>query len=126
MASPKKVIVVGASSGMGRELAILYCKLGCKVGITGRRKTLLEELQQQFPSDIIIQSFDNVSDDVEQNLTGLISKLGGLDLFILSSGAGYINRALDFQIEKNTIDLNVLSWTRIIDFTFNYFMQQAH
>ncbi len=46
----KKVIIIGASSGIGKQLALLYLKAGHKVGITGRRKELLEEIQQQYPS----------------------------------------------------------------------------
>ena len=45
----KKVIIIGATSGIGKELALLYLKTGNKVGITGRREELLKEIQQQFP-----------------------------------------------------------------------------
>lgn len=122
----KKVIIVGASSGIGRELAILYARSNCMVGITGRRKNLLEELQFQFPDKIVLQSLDNTKDDVEEIISELISRLGGLDLLILSSGTGIINSSLDWQIEKETIDLNVTAWTRIAIFTFKYFKEQNH
>src|SRR5437870_5397225 len=112
----KKVVVVGATSGMGKEIAILYAKRNHEVGITGRRKNLLEELQKQFPQNIFIQSFDNVNDDVEKNLSELIEKLGGLDLMIISSGMGYLNADLNFSVEKETIDLNITAWTAIADF----------
>lgn len=122
----KKVIIVGASSGMGKELAILYAKKNCTVGITGRRKNLLRDLQQQFPQNISIQSFDNTQDDVEKNLTQLIEKLGGLDLMIISSGTGDLNPELDYSVEKQIIDLNVTAWTAIADFTFSFFRRQNH
>ena len=122
----RKVIVVGASSGIGRELAMIYADHNCKVGITGRRKNLLEELQHKFPDRVIIRSFDNVNDNIEENLSALIESLGGLDLLVLSSGTGDLNTSLDWLIEKNTLDLNVLAWTHIADFTFNFFRQQGH
>ena len=122
----QRVIIVGASSGIGRELAIIYAGKGCKIGISGRRVHLLEELQKEFPAQIIIQPFDNTKDEVEQQLSDLISKLGGLDLFILSSGTGYLNSSLEFAIEKETIDLNVMAWTRIADFIYNYFKVQKY
>ncbi len=45
----KKVIIVGATSGIGKGIAQLYAKKGYKVGITGRRIALLLELKQQSP-----------------------------------------------------------------------------
>lgn len=94
------------------------------MGITGRKKDLLEELQRQFPNQILIQSFDNTKDDIGKNLTELISRLNGLDLLILSSGTGEINSSLNWTVEKEAIDLNVTAWTEIADFTFNFFKQQ--
>ncbi len=44
----KKAIVIGSSSGIGKELAILLSKNGYKVGITGRRKNKLEKIQIQM------------------------------------------------------------------------------
>ncbi|MBK9733004.1 MAG: SDR family NAD(P)-dependent oxidoreductase [Chitinophagaceae bacterium] len=122
----KKVIIVGASSGIGRELAILYAKKNCLVGITGRRKDLLDELRDEYPDQIIPLSFDNTKDDVEYHLQLLISKLKGLDLLVLSSGHGEINTSLDWKIEQGTLELNVTAWTQIADFTFNFFKQQNH
>lgn len=122
----KKVIIAGASSGIGRELAKLYAKDGFKVGITGRRKNLLEELEQEFPATILIQPFDHTSEHLEKNLGELISKLGGLDLFILSAGNGELNSSLNWQVERATLDLNVIAWTEIADFVFNFFSNQKY
>ena len=120
----KKIIIVGASSGMGRELAILYAKNNCLVGVTGRRSNLLEELHQQFPKNIFTQCFDNTKDDIEKNLSALVSQLGGLDLMIISSGVGYLNPSLDATVEKQTLDLNVTAWTAVTDFSFNFFTEK--
>ncbi|MEO6169102.1 MAG: SDR family NAD(P)-dependent oxidoreductase [Chitinophagales bacterium] len=122
----KKVIIVGASSGIGRELAILYAKKKCIVGVTGRRRELLNELKDQYPEHIIPSSFDNTKDDVEYHLQQLIAKLGGLDLLILSSGKGELNAPLEWHVEQETIELNVMAWTQLADFTFNYFKGQKH
>ncbi len=122
----KKVIIIGASSGIGRELALLYAKKNCMVGITGRRAQLLDELHKLYPDQLIPRSFDNTKDDVEYHIGQLIARLGGLDLLILSAGHGEINTALAWEPEQNTIALNVISWTQIADFTFNYFRQQKH
>lgn len=41
----KSILVIGATSGMGREVAEIYIRRGYRVGITGRRKHLLNEIK---------------------------------------------------------------------------------
>ena len=53
----KKAIVIGATSGIGKELAKLLADNGYKVGITGRRTELLEELQS-VSSNFHIKTLD--------------------------------------------------------------------
>ncbi len=43
---PKRVIIVGATSGIGKEMTLQYLQKGCHVGITGRREMLLNEMKQ--------------------------------------------------------------------------------
>jgi short-subunit dehydrogenase len=121
----KKAIVVGATSGIGRAVAELFAEAGYKVGITGRRRELLSELQRQRPESYISNVFD-VTDtgSVVDHLEALVSELGGLDLLFLSSGTGNRNEALDFDIEIETVNTNVGGFTCIVDWTFNYFRQQ--
>ncbi len=121
----KKVIIVGASSGIGRALAILFARQNWMVGVTGRRKELLDELYDLYPEQVVPLAFDNTKEDATHKLQLLISKLGGLDLLVLSSGTGNINSALDWSIEEDTLLLNVVAWTRIADYTFNYFNAQG-
>ena len=54
----KKAIVIGATSGMGRELAILLAADGYRVGITGRRTELLEELKERLGSETYVKPMD--------------------------------------------------------------------
>lgn len=121
----KKAIIVGATSGIGKELAQLLVTHNYKVGITGRRTVLLEEQKSQNPNAYITRTFD-VTDTaiIEENLNALVTELGGLDLLIISSGTGAINLKLDFEIEKRTIDTNVSGFTCVADWGFNYFQNQ--
>jgi short-subunit dehydrogenase len=50
--------------------------------------------------------------------------IGGIDLLIISSGIGEINDRLAFEIEKRTIQTNVVGFTCIADWAFNYFEKQ--
>lgn len=123
----KKAIVVGATSGIGRELAKLLAKNGYKVGITGRRSELLNELCLENPEAFIAKTFDNREyETIAENLDGLVKSLGGLDLLVISSGTGKVSDELDFENEKNTILTNTLGFTRIADWAINYFENQKY
>ena len=54
----KRIIIVGATSGIGRKMAELYAQKGNIVGITGRRKELLDEIEKMFPGQIKTECFD--------------------------------------------------------------------
>lgn len=123
----KKCIIIGATSGIGRELARLYSSKGYLVGITGRRENLLKELSAEKPESYKIKSFDiSIPDNSRKNLNELAEELGGLDLIIINSGTGNGNDNLDFEIEKETIMTNVLGVTEISGWAFNYFRNQGH
>lgn len=123
----KKAIIIGATSGIGKELAELLTKHNYKVGITGRRTERLDELKQQKPDSYLTKSFDACDTNVSiEKLEELASELGGLDLLVISSGTGEINESLDFEIERRVIDLNVTGFTNIIDWVFKYFEKQKH
>lgn len=120
----KKAIIVGATSGIGNELAKILAKNGYKIGITGRRKTELQELQKIDPESYEISSFDCTIESNAEKLSQLTEKIGGLDLLILSSGTGDLNEGLDFEIEHKTNLLNVNAFTEIVDWAINYFEKQ--
>jgi short-subunit dehydrogenase len=120
--SMKKAIIIGATSGIGEGLAKILTDNNYKVGITGRRTELLEALKAQKPNDYFISSFDiSNTQIIDEKMTALVSELGGLDLLVISSGTGELNEPLNFSIEKRTIDTNVLGFTCIADWAFNYF-----
>lgn len=121
----KKAIVIGASSGIGKELVRQLYSSDYKIGITGRRMTLLEELKFESPEKILIRSFDIIDTDHSiKCLEELVSELDGLDLLIISSGTGDLNESLDFEVEKTTIDTNVTGFTNIADWGYSYFQNQ--
>jgi short-subunit dehydrogenase len=123
----KKAIIVGASSGIGFELAKRLATSGYLVGATGRRFSLLLELQAIMPSRIFPLEMDACDvNSVEKHLNELTVQLGGLDLLIISAGIGELNPQLDFRLEKQMIDINVSGFTVIADWAFNYFLHLGH
>ena len=121
----KKVIIIGATSGIGRELAKLYAVNNWLVGATGRRKELLQSLQKEFPDNILTECFDVTGTENIESIKILIQQLGGLDLLIYNSGYGEPSETLEWGIDKATTQINVNGFVEIVHFTFNYFMTEG-
>lgn len=117
----KRAIIIGATSGIGEEVAKLLVQQGWHIGIAGRREEALKNLQATAPGQIEIQRLDVTEADAPTLLETLIQKLGGMDLFFLSSGIGSQNPDLQPEIELNTARTNVEGFTRMVTSTFNYF-----
>lgn len=121
----KRAIIIGATSGIGQEVAKLLLAEGCKLGIAGRRQAALETFQQTAPGRIEIQRIDVTHEDAAEKLAALIEKTGGMDLFLLSSGIGFQNTALNTETELNTTRTNVEGFTRMVDAAFHYFKRNG-
>ncbi|MGB3143154.1 MAG: SDR family NAD(P)-dependent oxidoreductase [Maribacter sp.] len=125
MNQPQNIIIVGASSGLGRELTKLFVRNGCRVGITARREDKLDRIKQMNPSDISVNAFDCTKDKNIEGLLELVSNVGGMDLLIFSAGTGDLNESLCTEIEEGTIMLNVKAFTEISVWAYNYFISQG-
>lgn len=121
----KRVVVIGASSGMGLEVAKLYLARGYRLGIAARREDRLLALKQEAPDRVATAMIDVTSDDAPQRLRSLIGELGGMDVFFYSSGIGKQNRTLTPDIEINTMKTNALGFTRMIGEAYRYFAEQG-
>jgi short-subunit dehydrogenase len=122
----QKAIVIGASSGMGKELAKILSANNYVVGLAARRLNLLEELQKELPGKSFISQIDLTQfADAEKKFREMIAEMGGVDLVIISSGYGDLNRNLDWKIEKETIDVNVSGFTLIVGIAFQYFLEKG-
>jgi len=119
-----KVIIIGATSGIGEKLAKIYAQQDCIVGISGRRQELLDSLQQQFPDKIVTECFDVTGNENKKHIENLIQKLGGLDLLIYNSGYAQLFSSLRWEIEKQTTLVNVNGFVEIINIALNYFLKQ--
>lgn len=121
----KKAIVIGATSGIGKNIAQILIQNNYKVGITGRRQDLLDELKFQNPNLFYVSAFDvSNTKHIYEKLEALKTELGGLDLLIICAGTGDLNDNLNFEIEKQTIETNALGFTCVANWAFNYFESQ--
>ena len=117
-----KVIIVGSTSGIGLELAKNFYQNNYLVGIVGRRSELFLEIQKIIPTNVHFKRID-VSKTAEamELLKELINEMGGVDIVVISSGIGFINPDLEWEKEKDTIDVNTSGFTAMANVAYNYF-----
>lgn len=116
----KRAIVIGASSGIGREVAILLLGQGWTVGVAARRVDLLSTI-----GDVTVEQIDVTVEDATTHLHNLIEKLGGMDLFFYASGIGKQNRELKEDIELRTVETNAMGFIRMIGEAYRYFAERG-
>ena len=125
MTPAKRISIIGATSGIGYEITRLYCKQGWQVGIAGRRTELLAKIRSEAPGQVETVQLDVTSPDAPEKLAELIRKVGGMDIFLLSSGVGSQNRMLNPEIELATVQTNTAGFTRMVVAAYNYFKEQG-
>ncbi len=119
--TPRKAIVMGATSGIGREVALLLARTGWKVGIAGRRENLLKELAETHANIETYTVIDVCSSEAEAELLKLVKRMEGIDLYLHSSGVGFQNPDLDAEKEIATAETNTVGVTRLVGAMFRHF-----
>ena len=121
------IIIIGATSGIGKTLFEKYAADCNRIGIVGRRTHLLDELRQEHPDMTVTATADiTKQDEIARAIESLRAELKDIDLAIVCSGTGDINASLDYDVERPTIDTNVTGWTFVIDTLYHIFEQQGH
>ena len=121
----KKAIIVGASSGMGLEVAKLLLAEGYTLGVAARREDRLLALKQEAPDRVEVAAIDVTAEDAAARLRELIDRLGGMDLYFHASGIGKQNRTLAEDIELNTVNTNGMGFARMIGEAYRYFAERG-
>ena len=121
----KNVVIIGASSGMGLEVAKIFLERGCRLGVAARREDRLQALKQLAPDRVVTATIDVTATDADQRLRLLLNELGGMDLFFYASGIGKQNRTLVPDVELNTVNTNGMGFTRMIGEAYRYFAERG-
>lgn len=117
----KKVIIMGATSGIGREIAILLGKNGWIVGVAGRRSELLEQMKEENSNITFTKRIDVTSQESPQQIFDFIEEMGGIDLYVHVAGIGWQNTELNMEKEKQTLMTNGYGFAQLVGTVFNYF-----
>lgn len=121
----KNAVIIGASSGMGMEVAKLLLAEGYRLGVAARREDRLQALKQLAPDRVVTATIDVTSEEAPQRLRLLIEELGGMDLYFHVSGIGKQNRKLTPDIELNTVNTNGMGFTRMVGEAYRYFAERG-
>lgn len=120
----QKAIIIGASEGIGRELAKALAGEGIVLGLVARRTELLTALQKELPAGSYVKRIDITrADEARGLLDELIREMGGVDLIVI--GAGVIFQDPGWDEERETIGVNVTGFTAMFDCAFNYFHKKG-
>jgi short-subunit dehydrogenase len=119
-----KVMIIGGSSGIGKELALIFAKMGSHVIVTGRNEERLLQVQNMFPDKINVAILDINRSDAPFILNRLAAEFGRVDILVLCAGGGDENPKLTWSVENSTIMLNVHAFARTAQWA--YVMMKHH
>ena len=122
----KKIWITGASSGIGRSLAIKFAKEGWQVAVSARRANLLEELNKQnnnihsFPLDVVDGK------NTAHVFNNIVEKLGSVDICVFCSGFHnpQADRKIDVEKIKEIMEINFFGTLNCVSAVSEYFKQK--
>ena len=123
--SEQKMLIIGATSGIGHALAVAYARAGWLVGATGRRLEMLAELQAVAPDRIMIRRHDVTAADNIAVVEELVYEMGGVDVLIYNSGIGIYNKKINWEPERDTIAVNVTGFAEVATWAYRYFRERG-
>jgi short-subunit dehydrogenase len=122
----RRAIIVGATSGIGYELARVFSLNDYEVGIAGRRTDLLEKLSTELATRTYAAVIDvRNTESAIRSLEKLIADMGDVDIIVVSAGTGHVNPSLDWPQERETIDTNVSGFTAMAGVAMRHFVHKG-
>jgi len=107
----KKVVITGATGGIGNSLVKKFCENGSNVLATGTKDEKLSDLKKKF-NEVNAVKFDlNDHKNIEKFIDDASATLGGLDILINNAGINLDNISIRLTEEnwKKVIDINLTS-----------------
>lgn len=117
----KRIIITGASSGIGYAVAEALASRGVRLGLAARHTSTLKELKEKYPDCVEYESIDITHADAPRKLSELIEKTGGMDIYFHVAGIGYDNPTMDPQREATILNTNASGFARMTSTAYSYF-----
>lgn len=122
----KKIIIVGASSGLGERIATDFARAGWRVGIAARRMDRLQAVKELYPQNIAAAEIDVTRQDAVKRFYDLIELTDGMDILLYAAGTGFYDPDLEDVRLSTTLSTNVTGFARIIAAAYKYFKSTAN
>lgn len=126
--SEQRVIIIGASTGIGRALALDFARAGFSVGITARRADLLQTLAEEINTQggkAFVQAMDIAqTQESIRLLEELLEQMNGADIIVLNAAIGENSDTLDWEKEERTIGVNVSGFTALATVAMHHFLNR--
>ena len=105
---PKKALITGASSGMGRDMARILGQMGYDLILVARRTDRMKELAETVPTDVRILGLDLSKEAACMQLCEQIAN-EHIDVLINNAGFGIFGSFLqtDLARELEMLDVNI-------------------
>jgi short-subunit dehydrogenase len=123
--SRRTAVIIGASSGIGEALARELSRAGWRVGLVARRLERLESLRMSLSSDTVVRGLDVARADAPATLERFLDELGGVDLVIISAGTGHNNFELRWELDEETVTVNVLGFMAMANVAMHHFLRRG-
>ncbi|WP_339103003.1 SDR family NAD(P)-dependent oxidoreductase [Haloterrigena salinisoli] len=122
MSETRGAIIVGGSSGIGEALARALADEGYAIGLAARRTERMQEIGAALPTDASVATMD-VTDtaDAREGFFELAAAMPSVDVVVISAGTAAMNPDLEWESERETIDVNVRGFTAIATAAMEYF-----
>lgn len=117
----KKIVIVGASSGIGYDVAKLYIEKGWQVVVAARRTNRLEKLVELAPNRVEAATLDITADNAPQILLSMLDSKTKADVYFHVAGVGHNNIPLDLNKEMKTVATNAKGFVQCVATAFNFF-----
>ena len=123
--SDRTAVIIGASSGIGEALAREWNRKGWRLGLLARRLDALDTLAREFGADTVVRRVDVTQADAATILEDVIQDLGGVDLIIVSAGTGHLNPDLNWELDLDTVRVNVVGFMAMTQVAMRYFLKRG-
>jgi short-subunit dehydrogenase len=117
-----KAILVGASSGIGKDLAVVLAERGYELGLVARRVDLLQALKSELKTKVYIAKMDvEQAIEARQALADLIAEMGGCDVLIYNAGIGESSGR--WEKENQVLQVNAVGFAALCNYIFRYWKE---
>jgi len=117
----KRVLVTGASRGLGRAIALAYARANATLAVTARSRSDLDTLADEVeslgrPRPLVVTADQCVDEEVASACAAVIDELGGVDVLVNNAGQPTVQPFLTGSIDDfiRTVDVNLYGPVRFI------------